>query len=73
VTVRETCSGSIVLGPAQLDASVDFDHDYYYSPDGINEFSLGQLTDYDVAYDTVQRPLNQALARKVVDYLTHSW
>ncbi|MGA8164118.1 MAG: hypothetical protein WB791_03715 [Waddliaceae bacterium] len=73
VIVTETCSGAIVLGPARLEASVDFDHDYYYSPNGINTISLGQLTDYDVAYDDVQHPLNEALAKKIVYYLTHSW
>lgn len=73
VVVVESCSGCIVLGPARITASVDFDHDYYFSPDGINAFSLGQLTDAEAARDAVMRPLSHALAEKVVDYVVHSW
>lgn len=73
VTVVDVCSGCIALGPARLMASVDFDHDYYFSRDAVNIFSLGQLTDVDAAHDAVIRPLNHALAEKIVDYVIHSW
>lgn len=73
VSVMEACSGVIVLGPVRLTASVDFDHDYYFSRDGVNTFSLGQLSDIDAALDAVRRPLNEALARKIVDYVADSW
>lgn len=58
-----------VLGPVLLSAYVEFDHDYYDSRNGINVFSLGQLTDIDAARDTAQRPLNRCLAQKIVDYI----
>ncbi|MFQ5729847.1 MAG: hypothetical protein ACE5GN_05765, partial [Waddliaceae bacterium] len=73
VTVRDSCSGEMVLGPAKIYASVDYDHDYYFSRDAVNVFSLGQLTDSDAAHDAVQSPLNRALAQKIVDYVIHSW
>lgn len=73
VTVVDCSSGCTVLGPAKLIASVDFDHDYYYSPNKINVFSLGQLTDVDEARDAVLTPLYRALAEKITEYIIHSW
>jgi hypothetical protein len=73
VSVTEATSGSIVLGPVRLSTSVDYDHDYYSSRDGVNIFSFGQLSDLDAAYDAVQVPLNRAIAEKIVDYITQSW
>lgn len=72
VRLKETFSGKLVLGPAHLSASVDFDHDYYSSRKGVNVFSLGQLTDFDAARDAVYRPLNSLLAKKIVDYINAS-
>lgn len=69
----DRCSQCTVLGPVLIRACVDFDHDYYNSRDGINVFSLGQLSDYDEAYDAAQRPLSEALATKIVDYVNESW
>lgn len=73
VTLIEACSGTPILGPAKLTASVDFDHDYYTSRNGVNIFSLGQLNDYDEAYDAAMSPLNAVLAQKIVDYICNSW
>lgn len=72
VTVTETASGSLLLGPVRVSADVEFDHDYY-SSGHVNVFSLGQLTDIDEAHNAVQRPLNQQLAQKIVDYLNDNW
>lgn len=71
--LTEACSGKVILGPIIISASVDFDHDYYLSQNAVNVFSLGQLTDYDQAKDAVCCPLNKALAKKIVDYVTESW
>lgn len=71
--VIEACSGKNLLGPVILSASVDFDHDYYSSRNGVNIFSLGQLSDIDAARDSVKIPLNRALARKIVEYVVESW
>ena len=55
-----------------IKASMDFDHDYYSSRHGVNIFSLGQLTDYDTAEDTVRKPLNDRLAEKIADYVINA-
>ncbi len=73
VSVIDACTGVVVLGPAAIEASTDFDHNYYSTRNSINVFSLGQLTDFDEAYDAAIRPLNQCLAKKVVDYVIDSW
>jgi hypothetical protein len=73
VSLTETASCTTLLGPVKLSASVDYDHDYYSSRDGINIFSLGQLSDLDAAYDAVKVPLNRAIAEKIIDYITQSW
>lgn len=73
INVEDAASKSIVLGPAQLSASVVFDHDYEYARDEVNVFSLGQLSDINQAIEAAQTPLNQVLARKIVDYVVHSW
>lgn len=73
VSVVESVSGTVVLGPTRLLASVDFDHEYYDSHNEVNVFSLGQLTDVDEANDAVMRPLNEVLAEKIVDYISDSW
>ncbi len=73
VTVKDSTSGCAVLGPARIYASVDFDHAYYFVRDGENIFSLGQVNDYDEAYDAVMRPLGEVLADKIVDFVVYSW
>lgn len=73
ITVVESASGCVILGPVRLSAYMDFDHDYYFSRDGVNVFSLGQLIDIDEAKIAVRAPLNERLAKKIVDYLTQSW
>jgi hypothetical protein len=73
VIVVEAASGSTIMGPVRLSADVEFDHDYYSLPHHVNIFSLGQLTDIDSAFDAAQRPLNECLAKKIVDYVTSNW
>lgn len=62
-----------IFGPVNIRASVDFDHDYYSSRNGVNIFSLGQLSDIDSAEDAVRKPLNKALAEKIADFLNNAW
>lgn len=73
VTLIDTASGKALLGPVCLTASVHFDHDYESPLNSVNIFSLGQLSDYDDAYDAAYRPLNRALAQKIVDFICDSW
>jgi len=62
-------TGESLFGPYQFAASIVFDHDYYSSRNAVNIFSLGQLIDYDAAYDAALKPLSQAFAEKVGDIL----
>lgn len=73
IEVIDALTGVVVLGPAAMQATTDFDHDFYSTRDNINVFSLGQLTDFDGAYDAALRPLNESLARKVTDFISDSW
>jgi hypothetical protein len=73
VSVIDMSTGSLRLGPGRIKASVDYDHDYYFSPDGINQKSLGQLTNMESAKEAVIHPLSEVLAQKIVDYVIHSW
>lgn len=61
-----------LLGPVLIMASVDYDHDYYSSRDGVNIFSLGQLIDIDSAEETVRKPLYEELASKIADFLINA-
>lgn len=73
VSLIDSCSGKVILGPARLKGITDFDHDYESSRNEINIFSLGQLSDYDAAYDEAFSPLSRVLARKIVDYVNDGW
>lgn len=69
VTLIDSCSGKPIVGPAKITATVDFDHEYEKTRNGINVFSLGQLTDYDEAYDAAFQPLYHVLAQKISDFI----
>jgi len=73
IVLYDAGSGCILLGPTRLSGYVDYDHDYYMSRNGVNVFSLGQLTDIDAARDAAQIPLNDVLAQRVVDFINDSW
>lgn len=73
VAVIDASTGEVLRGPVVLSAQTDFDHNYYTIRNRINVFSLGQLTDFDEAYTAAKRPLNQELAKKIVDYVCDSW
>jgi hypothetical protein len=74
IRLIDSTTGKVVRGPARLTASVDFDHDYYYSSrHEVNIFSLGQVNDIDAAHDAALEPLNRCLADKIADYIMNSW
>lgn len=76
-SIIEAASETVLLGPIQLSAYVDLDHDYNAdlvpSDKQVNVESLGQLTNAEAAFEAAERPLNRAIARKIVDYLRHYW
>lgn len=71
--VCETASGKRILGPVRFSTSVDFDHDFYTTPDRSPTFSLGQLDDIHVAREVAVTPLADKLAAVVVEYISHAW
>lgn len=73
ITVIANDSNTILLGPVRVETSVEFDHEYYLSQNGVNVFSLGQLTDIREAREAAQTPLAQALAQKITDYISNVW
>jgi hypothetical protein len=73
VNLIDSNSGKVVIGPAKICASVEFDHEYYSSREGVNVFSLGQVTDLDTAMETITPVLAEALATKIVDFITNTW
>lgn len=69
VTLLDNSSSKPIAGPAKITATVDFDHEYEKTRNGINVFSLGQLTDYDEAYDAAFQPLYRILSQKIADFI----
>ncbi len=65
--------GEPIAGPVCISAFVDYDHGYHLLSNQLNVFSIGQLTDISVAGEVVARPLSEAVARSVVDYLLNAW
>lgn len=70
VSLIDCESGCLVVPAFEVNASVEFDHEYYTTRDGVNTFSLGQLTDYDAARTTAYHPLNKKLAQRIVEYIS---
>lgn len=69
VSLLDVCSNKVLIGPVRIAGAVDFDHDDYTSRNGVNIFSLGQLSDFDDAQDTAIRPLNEKMAKKIIDFI----
>lgn len=66
-------SGETLIGPIIVSVYIEFDHEYYLSRNGVNVFSLGQVTDIREATDAAQLPLAKELAKKIVDTITYAW
>ncbi|MBS0627845.1 MAG: hypothetical protein JSS09_06500 [Verrucomicrobia bacterium] len=74
VSLIESSSGKIILGPSEVRASVDYDYTDPGSPrdllfaktQPIMPFSLGQLDSQEGAYDDAARPLFKQLSQKIV-------
>jgi Lipopolysaccharide-assembly len=73
VELIENCSGSLLMGPFDIEASVDFDYDPLSTENQLAIFSLGQFTQIDLAEDTAELPLFRQLAQKIVNYVITSW
>lgn len=73
VSVEESGSGKVLLGPKRISAEVDFDFDPDLAQNNITAFSLGQFNAVDSARDVAVRPLGKALADNIVNYVNNSW
>lgn len=73
VYLEDGRQGCTLLGPVRIEAWHDYDNDYYYSQNGVNVFSLGELSDYETSKEAAKRPLYRALSRKIADYVLVSW
>lgn len=69
----EIASGCIVLGPERISASVEYDHEFDYGNEDLNNLSLGQVSDVEAARDAVPYRVGKALAQRIVDYLRGAW
>lgn len=73
VELIENCSGSLLIGPVDIEASIDFDYDPLSTENQLAVFSLGQFTQVDLAEDTAELSLFRQLAQKIVNYVIASW
>lgn len=72
VTLKDTFSNQIVLGPAHILGAIDYDHQQNTIDKDTNEFSLGQLTDVETANDVTYIPLYRDLAVKISAWLQNA-
>lgn len=69
VTLVDNYCNCDYFGPVRVSAGVTYDHDWYTSHGAVNVFSMGQVTDYFDAKDSVYPALSRKLAKKIVDLL----
>lgn len=81
VSLVESSSGKVVLGPYVVASAADYDYTDPGSPRDllfahklpVIQFSLGQLDSYEGAYDDAARPAFQRLAQKIVTGLNRKY
>ncbi len=72
IQIIDRSSEQVVIGPAHIEASCDFDHENYNIQHKVNQYSLGQLTDIDTAYEVTEIPLYRKLAQNIAIYLENN-
>ncbi len=72
VTLIDTGTQKVLLGPVYILATNDYDHQNYSLNTDINRFSLGQLSDIDTTDDVLYIPADRTLAQEIANWLTHS-
>ena len=73
VTLIESFSGKVLIGPEYIKGSCVFDHQNYSLNSAVNVFSLGQLSDVDTSSDVISIPLFRNLAKKIAEHVTNEW
>ena len=72
VSLIETATQKVVSGPALITGACEFDHQNYSINNRTNRFSLGQLTDIDTTYESINIPLYRSLAVNICQYIENS-
>jgi hypothetical protein len=70
VTVINSLNNKVIIGPAYILASCEWDHQNYSIDNDINRFSMGQLSDIDTAQNVLDIPLYRNMAKEISLYLT---
>ncbi|MCH9632325.1 MAG: hypothetical protein S4CHLAM6_06570 [Chlamydiae bacterium] len=73
VTVIDMKTQKVVLGPKKLSTSVKFDFDPEFNEDNLVGFSLAQYNFVENAQRSAHKPLNEDIAKTIVDYLINCW
>ncbi len=73
ISVVDEETQKVILGPADLSTSVTYNFDPEYSVDNLVGFSLGQFNFSENAQDIAETPLNQQIAKQIVDYVVDGW
>lgn len=73
VSVVEESTQKTILGPLELSESVKLDFNPEYSETNLVRFSLAQYDFVENAERTAHKPLNQRLAKIIVNSLINSW
>ena len=69
ISLIETLTGKIILGPTIISSDVDYDYNFNTASGNITAFSMGQLDFTNVANMSAHNPLYHALAVRIVNYI----
>lgn len=73
VSLIDRRSGQCILGPIDIESSIDYDFEPDLTHINYHAFSLGQLEMHNLAQDAAFPPLYFHLAEKIVDFVNNSW
>ena len=72
VTLKDTFSNKVILGPSYILGTADYDHQQNTIDKDTNDLSLGQLSDVETAQDVTYIPLYRDLAIKISLWLQNA-
>ena len=73
VSLVESSTGNVIVGPTKLSAAIDYDYDFDDIRDDSIEFSMGQLNFVENARMAAKPSLNRVIAQRIVDYVVNYW
>jgi hypothetical protein len=69
VTVINSLTNKVIIGPSYVLATCEWDHQNYSIDNDINRFSMGQLSDIDTAQNVLDIPLYRNMAKEISLFL----